>query len=38
MNIASESMKSIQRMRESVTAATVSSGATKSKVGVNSKR
>lgn len=33
-----ESMKSIQRMRESVTAATVSSGATKGKVGINSKR
>ena len=38
MKMASESMKSIQRMRESVTAATVSSGATKGKVGINSKR
>ena len=38
MKMARESMKSIQRMRESVTAATVSSGATKGKVGINSKR
>ena len=38
MKMANESMKSIQRMRESVTAATVSSGATKGKVGINSKR
>lgn len=38
MKMASESMKSIQRMRKSVTAATVSSGATKGKVGINSKR
>ena len=38
MKMASESRKSIQRMRESVTSATVSSGATKGKVGINSKR
>ena len=38
MKMASESMKSIQKMRKSVMVANVSSGATKGKIGINSKR